>query len=209
MSFLPVREWGTMGSTRETTQTELNRPPDGGGPSKGELFDALSNDRRRETLRYLLRQEDGASTKGKVARHIAARETDKPVAQVASDERKRVYIALHQTHLPKLHDLGLVEYDSSQGALRLSDGCDGLAVYLDIETDEEDADTRPWGRYYLSIGLVGLCLTGILATGVGPITAGPGLGVAAALALAVTVTGVAQTYGEELSVPPASEEIDR
>jgi Flp pilus assembly protein TadB len=199
-----------MGTTSTTTTTETNRPPEGGGPSKGELFEALSNDRRRETLRYLLRQDDGRTTKGEVARHIAARETDKPVAQVTSDERKRVYIALHQTHLPKLHDLGLVEYDSSQGALRLDDSHDGLAVYLDVETaDDDGAERQPWRRYYLSIGLTGLCLTAVLATGVGPITAGPGLAVAAALALAVVATGIAQTYGGELSFLPASETLDR
>ncbi|MFD1645027.1 DUF7344 domain-containing protein [Haloarchaeobius litoreus] len=196
-------------TTTETTPTDSNRPPDGGGPSKGELFEALSNDRRRETLRYLLRQEDGETTKGEVARHIAAQETDKPVEQVTSDERKRVYIALHQTHLPKLHDLGLVEYDSSQGALRLSDTCDGLAVYLDVEAGDDAGDTHPWGRYSLGIGLAGLGVSGVLATGIGPATVGPGLGVAAALALAVTVTGVAQTYGEELDPLPAGEELER
>jgi len=197
-----------MRTTTETTPTDSNRPPAGGGPSKGELFEALSNDRRRETLRYLLQQEDGRTTKGEVARHIAALETDKPVEQVTSDERKRVYIALHQTHLPKLHELDLVEYDSSQGALRLSDDCDGLAVYLDIETDSDDADARPWGRYSLAMGLSGLGATAVLAAGVGPAAAGPGLGVAAALAVAVTVTGVAQARGEEHSLWPASEELD-
>ncbi|WP_256299236.1 DUF7344 domain-containing protein [Haloarchaeobius salinus] len=200
-----------MATTTETTTTDTNRPPEGGGPSKGELFEALSNDRRRETLRYLLRQEDGKTTKGEVARHIAAHETGKPTEQVTSDERKRVYIALHQTHLPKLDDLGLVEYDSSQGALRLGDDCDGLAVYLDVGTDDGDdeGDSHRWGRYYLGIGIGGLGVTGVLASGIGPITVGPGLGVAAALALAVTVTGIAQTYGEELSLPPVGEELDR
>ncbi|WP_440991281.1 DUF7344 domain-containing protein [Haloarchaeobius baliensis] len=200
-----------MRTTTETTPTDSNRPPAGGGPSKGELFEALSNDRRRETLRYLLRQDDGQSTKGEVARHIAALETDKPVEQVTSDERKRVYIALHQTHLPKLHELDLVEYDSSQGALRLGDDCDGLAAYLDVETRADDeTDTRPWGRYSLAMGLTGLGATALLAVGVGPAAAGPGLGIAAALAVAVTVTGVAQVRGEELLGRwLAGEELDR
>lgn len=194
-----------MGTETQTTTTETNRPPEGGGPSKGELFEALSNDRRRETLRYLLRQDDGRSTKGEVARHIAAQETDKSVEQVSSDERKRVYIALHQTHLPKLNDLGLVEYDSSQGALQVTEVGEGLPVYLDLATDEAETD-RPWGRYYVGLGLLGLAIT--VAIAAVQSTAGPATGVAGALAVAVTATGVAQTYGDELGLPVAGEDVD-
>ncbi|WP_435345669.1 DUF7344 domain-containing protein [Haloarchaeobius sp. HRN-SO-5] len=181
-----------MGTEKQSTTVPKHRSEDdAAGPSKGELFEALSNRRRRETLRYLLEQDDEATTKGEVARHIAARETGKDVDDVSSSERKRVYIALHQTHLPKLDDVGLVDYDSSQGDLSLGDGVDGLDVYLDVAADD---DAGCWGAYYAGLGGVGLALTTLAGTGVVPVGPDLALGLVAAFTTAVAATGVAQVY---------------
>lgn len=50
-----------------------------------------------------------------LAEDIAAWEHDTSVKQLTSDERQRVYIALYQTHLPKLDDYDAIEYDQDRG----------------------------------------------------------------------------------------------
>ena len=181
-----------MGAQRNTATTVQQRPEEADSPSKGELFEALSNRRRRETLRYLLQLDDETTTtKGEVARHIAAREADKHVDEVSADERKRVYIALHQTHLPKLDDIGLVDYDSSQGDVRRSAACEGLDAHLDLETD---AEGRPWGLYHVGLGSAGLFLTIVAATGMVALDTGVLLAFTAVFTTLVITAGVAQTY---------------
>jgi hypothetical protein len=37
------------------------------------------------------------------------------------NKRQSVYVSLHQTHLPKLHELGIVTYDADSKAVTLSE----------------------------------------------------------------------------------------
>ncbi len=73
-----------------------------------ELYQALSNSRRRRVIRAL---EDGPRDLGPICRAIAAAENDIPVEAVDGQQRKRVYISLYQVHLDKLEDWGIVEWD--------------------------------------------------------------------------------------------------
>lgn len=75
---------------------------------EGEFYDVLSNARRRECLRYLLRDGERV-TVAELTQRIAAAETDgdRPDESV----RKSIYVALRQTHLPKLSELDVVAYD--------------------------------------------------------------------------------------------------
>ncbi|WP_435360333.1 DUF7344 domain-containing protein [Haloarchaeobius sp. DFWS5] len=177
-------------ATKQVNQISTTKPTET-GPTKEELFEVLSNRRRRQTLEYLLDCEDGASTKREISRQIAAWETDQPLELVSSDERKRVYIALHQTHLPKLDDAGLVEYESAQGTIQLTDACDGLEVYLD--TDDEPETPTCWGSRYVCIGIGALAVTALAAVGALPVS---GFALSALLAASLTTAGAAQVYSE-------------
>lgn len=73
------------------------------------VFDALQNPRRRFVLAYL-RQQDRPVTLTELAQKTAAWEADAPVSEVEDERVNRVKLSLHHTHLPKLADLGLVEY---------------------------------------------------------------------------------------------------
>jgi len=87
---------------------------DGAALSIDEVCHLLQNRRRRGVLRYL-READGTAKMSDIAEAIAAAENGTTVERLDHDERKRVYIALYQTHLPKLDDAGIVEYDSERG----------------------------------------------------------------------------------------------
>jgi hypothetical protein len=95
--------------------------PSGARLARDEVFELLSNRRRRDVLLYLDAQPDGTATLDTLAEHIAARENDVTVGQLSAAQRKRVYIGLYQCHLPKMDDLGVIEYDQDRGTVELQD----------------------------------------------------------------------------------------
>ncbi|MCY4732608.1 hypothetical protein KY092_18875 [Natronomonas gomsonensis] len=107
-----------------------------------ETFRMLSNHRRRQVLLYL--QENGSAAVGELAEHIASIENRKPVTAVSSRERKRVYIALHQSHLSKMAEAGIIEYNKNRGTVSSTPNVDRLCRMVSDPTPE-----RRWSLYYL------------------------------------------------------------
>lgn len=121
--------------------------------SKDIIFELLKNRRRREVLSYLLETEETV-TLGELAEQIAAWENDTEINALSSDQRKRVYVALYQTHLPKMDDAGIIDYDQDRGLITLSDNADLLMMYLDSDTHRQDR----WDRWYAMLSVGGAAL---------------------------------------------------
>ncbi|RZV11712.1 hypothetical protein BDK88_0593 [Natrinema hispanicum] len=121
--------------------------------SQGEIFDLLSNQRRRYAIHYCKREDDPV-TLGDLAEHVAAWELDKEVDEITSAERKRVYTSLQQTHLPTLERANIIEFDDR--TIELTDEAAELEVYLDIVP----GDSIPWGVYYLGLTVIGSVVMG-------------------------------------------------
>lgn len=86
--------------------------------SKDDLFHLLQNARRRAVLRYFAAHpEQDEFNMRTVAEAIAAWENETTVEQLTSDQRQRVYIALYQSHLPKLDDYEVSEYNQLRGLI--------------------------------------------------------------------------------------------
>jgi hypothetical protein len=79
-------------------------------PSLDVVFDVLRNSRRRLVITRLA-EIDGPTTRGDLAEHIGGIENDKEPSLLSSKERKRVYVGLYQSHLPKMADAGAIQYD--------------------------------------------------------------------------------------------------
>ncbi|PCR89141.1 DUF7344 domain-containing protein [Natrinema ejinorense] len=141
--------------------------------SKDVIFELLKNRRRREVLAYLLEADDTV-TLGELAEQIAAWENDLEVNALSSDQRKRVYVALYQTHLPKMDDAGIVEYDQDRGLISLSDNADLLMMYLDTDTHRQDR----WDRWYAGLSIVGATVLGAALVGVPLLSSVPMVGLA-------------------------------
>ncbi len=108
---------------------------------KDVLFDILSVSRRREVLKYL-DENEGEATLGPLAEHVAAIENDVTVAELSADQRKRVYVALYQVHLPKMDDAGIIDYDKSRGTIELGRPARQVFPYLYLDpTTARDADS--------------------------------------------------------------------
>jgi len=117
-------------------------------PTEQEVFDILSNRRRRYAL-YALADDD-AATIGSLAEQIAAWENECTVTDITSAERKRVYTALQQSHLPKLERTGLVSFDRESGRVRPTDTVEEMDIYLEIVGEEQ----LSWDQYYLGLSAV-------------------------------------------------------
>ncbi|ELY87156.1 DUF7344 domain-containing protein [Natrinema altunense] len=154
--------------------------------SKDVIFELLKNRRRREVLAYLL-DADETVTLGELAEQIAAWENDTEVNALSSDQRKRVYVALYQTHLPKMDDAGIVEYDQDRGLISLADNADLLMMYLDTDSHRQDR----WDRWYAALSVVGAALLGAAALGAPLLSTLPMLGLAGTVVVAFFCLSVA------------------
>jgi hypothetical protein len=172
-------------STGETgTSQGSEGTVDGGGPSRNDLFHLLRNQRRRFAIHHLKRAA-GPVDVGDLATQVAAWENDVPVAEVTSTQRRRVYNALQQTHIPELEDTGMVAVDRRE--VRLTERADELDIYLEV-VDKQDI---PWSEYYLGLGAVGAALLVVVGLDVGPFAGLADIGAGAFLATAVLASAVA------------------
>lgn len=128
--------------------------------TKDDVLDLLSNSRRRYVI-YFLEQWDGSATLNDLAYNIASRETGTPVEELSEDDKRRVYISLYQTHLPKLDLYGLVDYDKDDRTVSLTEDADDIGDYFFPDRGE----SKNWTPYYIALGAVGslVALAGVLA----------------------------------------------
>lgn len=128
--------------------------------SQDDAFDILSNGRRRFVL-YYLREADEPVELGELAGELAAWENETTPSELTKQQRKRVYVSLYQTHIQKLADAGVIEYDQDTGMVRLADGSAQIGEYLSVGT-EEDGRTR-WQEAYIALAVVGAALYALVA----------------------------------------------
>jgi predicted transcriptional regulator len=142
-----------------------------------DIHDVLRNDRRRLVLERLAETEERQAVSD-LAEHIAAVESgEQPPPR---NVRQSVYVSLHQTHLPKLDDLGIVTYDANAKTVERAEHADDVAVYMEVVPK----NALSWASYYFTVSLLGLLL--LVAHGVGV----PGLSTVDATLLGGTVFAV-------------------
>ncbi|WP_445972122.1 DUF7344 domain-containing protein [Halorubrum miltondacostae] len=117
-----------------------------------EVYQVLSNSRRREALTELWGQTEPMSLR-ELSETIAAAEAGYHPAP--RPLRKSVTNTLHQTHLPKMHELGLVEYDSDRKVVSACPEARQVRRYMDVTTGLGVT----WGEYYRALGILGLFFT--------------------------------------------------
>jgi len=93
---------------------------------------------------------------------------------VTYKERKRVYTSLHQLHLEKMDDLGIVEYDRDRGLIERTETTERFGTYLDSVA----VDGIAWSNVSLAVAVCCLVGVGIAWSGVIPIVSRAGFAVA-------------------------------
>jgi hypothetical protein len=108
-------------------------------PIADDVFDALADWRRRAVCRYLSTAEDSAVA----ARTLAVVVSDRGQASSVPDDETAVEAVereLVETHLPKLHDLGLLDFDERSETVRYwgSPTVEKWAEHADAVTDDAE-----------------------------------------------------------------------
>ena len=153
------------------------------------IFSMLSNQRRRYVIHFIKR-DPGPVRIRDLAQQVAAWENGIEIEELTYKQRKRVYTSLHQTHLPKLDDAGVVDYDRDRGTITLADGAAELDIYLDVVSEND----IPWSDFYLGLSAVALALVVAAWVDVAPLAAIPDLAYAASLALLFTAASLVHAY---------------
>jgi hypothetical protein len=124
-----------------------------------DVFDVLSNERRRYVYRYLCEHPHDTVGLRELVDHVAASEYGKQPRELTSEERNRVSTALNQFHLPKMDECGFMEFDSLRKEVWLTEEAADLDVYLDVVPGPD----VPWAVYYTALaGLNAVLLGGVL-----------------------------------------------
>lgn len=92
------------------------------------IFRGLADGDRRHIISSLLKSDDGIVTVDDLTQEIATQ----------SDDREQVRLRLYHCHLPKLRDLGFLDYDWRSGDVVLTEGAKNLRAIFEATKDEEE-----------------------------------------------------------------------
>ncbi|ELZ91993.1 hypothetical protein C440_16814 [Haloferax mucosum ATCC BAA-1512] len=118
------------------------------GLSETRIHEVLSNDRRRMAIEFL---QDGDLTLRELSERIAEAETGE--SPPPRNIRQSAYVSLQQTHIPKLVELDIVDYDEESKVVSLAEAAD-ITVYMEVVPEGE----LSWSEYYAALAALGLVL---------------------------------------------------
>ncbi len=150
----------------------------------------LSNRRRRWVLHFLKQCDNGRVDLRTLVDTLSSWEYDTPPEELPWKKRKRIYTSLRQSHLPKLDDAGVIEYDRNRGEVALTDDGQKVRMYLEYVPEND----IPWSQCYLGLSTIAVTITALTWMGVFPFAGLPGMVLAAVLTALFTTTAIAHTY---------------
>lgn len=117
--------------------------------SEEDIHEVLQNRRRRLVI-DIIQDSDGPITVRELSEEIGAivSGTDPPPRKT----KQSVYVSLLQTHLPKLDELNIVQYESDGKLVSVREGLSDVTVYM--ETVPKYGISR--SEYYAALSILGL-----------------------------------------------------
>jgi len=155
--------------------------------SQDVVFDILSSPRRRYVL-YHLRETDEPVDLTALAEQVAAWENETDLEDLTEQERKRVYVSLYQTHIPRLDEAGVVEYHKDSGKVALAADARDIDEYL-ISSEDQFS----WQRIYLALAAISGVLLALMVLNIAFFAMVPESVLAGLIILAFGVTAIVQT----------------
>jgi hypothetical protein len=141
-----------------------------GGISRDTIYKILSNTRRRYVIHHLQYTQESVEL-GPLAERVAAWEYDTDPQRVSSQQRKAVYTALQQRHLPRMDEAGLLGFDPRAGTVTPREELDMLDIYTEVVPEGD----FPWSQYYLGLSIITTSLLVAVWAGVPYLSALPGI----------------------------------
>jgi DNA-binding transcriptional ArsR family regulator len=124
--------------------------------SEDEIYEVLSNRRRRFVIHALKRTEEPIEI-FELSQYITAWETGVELEEVSSKHRRNVYSTLQRTHLPKLEKKNVVTVDKERNYVQATPKLKNLEIYVEVLGSKE----IPWSLYY--VGLAGVAVSLLIA----------------------------------------------
>ncbi|OYR62889.1 DUF7344 domain-containing protein [Halorubrum ezzemoulense] len=124
--------------------------------SENDIYEALSNRRRRFVI-HVLKREQGPVDISKISTCITAWETGVDPDEVNYEDRRSVYGTLKRIHLPNLEEKNIVTIDEEENVVHPTSQLEDLDVYTEAVRNKE----IPWSLYY--VGLAGIAASLLLA----------------------------------------------
>jgi len=182
---------GSYMSDEMASAQQIDGNPSATGPeiSEDELFDVLANQRRRFAV-HLLKREEESMEIGEMAEQIAAWENGTDTREITGNERKRVYTALQQSHLPKMDRAGVIEFNKNRGVVAPTTALEDVDLYLDVVEGKE----IPWSEYYLGLSGVATALVAAVWMGAWPFVLLPELAWTLAIVVAFAFSALGHKY---------------
>ena len=140
--------------SQSTTPAEDSRTE--GEISDADVFEILSNRRRRFALHAIKRREEPIEL-SELSEQIAAWEIGAEPDDIRYEDRRSVYVTLKNIHIPMMDERGVVEFEQQTKTVRSTD----LLSKLDVYVEALRKDEIPWSSYY--IGLAAICLSVVIA----------------------------------------------
>lgn len=158
-----------------------------------DIHDVLRNRRRRLVI-DILQDNGGPQTVRELSEHIGAVESgeEPPPRNV----KQSVYVSLLQTHLPKLHELGVVDYQPEGKTVGVAEGFEDVEVFL--ETVPKYGITK--SEYYTGLSILGLLTVLGAEIGTPVLSQIPGVIWAYAVFLVILCSGLFHTYTQGRSI---------
>lgn len=158
---------GSVAQDMEAADAESATEEAPGSLTREDIFEVLSNRRRRCVLHYLRRLNDGETTSlAEIASHVAAWENGVDVSEVSYKDRKSVQTSLYQLHLPKLADKDVVEYDQRSNTIKRTAGTQQVDLFLEAVSENE----VPWSVVFLGFSVLATLLSVTIWSGIIPDT---------------------------------------
>lgn len=103
------------------------------------ILDLLADHQRREILQCLVNSDDDTATIGELSDQLITQESERTGARPGRDQ---VEVRIYHTHLPKLTEAGIVEYDARTQELHYWKNPRLENVLEYVQSKEQVADDR-------------------------------------------------------------------
>ena len=119
----------SMEESRELGTRDIQSIDGGSGSSGYErsispdtILSVVANEHRRAILDALDNASEKTLAYDALVTHVADRVRDEDAKRVSDEHRQRVRIALHHTHLPKLEEAQIIDYEAETGHVQFVGG---------------------------------------------------------------------------------------
>jgi hypothetical protein len=102
-----------------------------------EVFDILESERRRATIRHVSKSDEFPVSTVDLSKSIALDNTDHSnISELSSSDYKTLYVSLQQTHLPKLDEFDIIDFNSSESGVQGTGDSSRFEIFDRLTEDE-------------------------------------------------------------------------